>query len=263
MIAIAVVQGIDNRIDDPEIWPMLETEIERAAAAVSDGEISQHPAVAPWRAAFAQFGVKPSKYRSSIEAMLRSAQSGRLRSINPLVDLYNTISLRHQLPVGGEDLAKIIGDVRLTRANGDELFVPLGAEAPEFPPPVSVIYRDDESVICSCWNWREAERTMLTVDTTDAVLVIESIPPLDPRGGSSSDRRPGGAGDTTFGRDGGGIGAERGKSVGRDLIDSTAPWNCTEALDFFHTVHFDEVHPEFLHRYAEIPGFGPSPRTNG
>lgn len=179
-IAIAVVRGIDNRVEDPEIWPMLETEIERAAATVGDGEISQHPAVAPWRAAFAQFGVKPSKYRSSIEAMLRSAQSGRLRSINPLVDLYNTISLRHQLPVGGEDLAKIIGDVRLTRARGDELFVPLGAERPEFPPPGAVIYRDDESVICSCWNWREAERTMLTDATTGAVLVIESIPPLRP-----------------------------------------------------------------------------------
>jgi DNA/RNA-binding domain of Phe-tRNA-synthetase-like protein len=179
-VAIAVVHGIDNRVDDPEIWPMLETEIERAAASVSDGEISQHPAVAPWRAAFAQFGVKPSKYRSSIEAMLRSAQSGRLRSINPLVDLYNTISLRHLLPVGGEDLAKIVGDIRLTRAHGDELFIPLGAEAPESPPPGAVIYRDDESVICSCWNWREAERTMLTETTTDAVLVIESIPPLDP-----------------------------------------------------------------------------------
>jgi DNA/RNA-binding domain of Phe-tRNA-synthetase-like protein len=179
-VAIAVVRGIDNRVDDPEIWPMLETEIERAAASVSDGEISQHPAVAPWRAAFAQFGVKPSKYRSSIEAMLRSAQSGRLRSINPLVDLYNTISLRHLLPVGGEDLAKIVGDIRLTRAHGDELFIPLGAEAPESPPPGAVIYRDDESVICSCWNWREAERTMLIETTTDAVLVIESIPPLDP-----------------------------------------------------------------------------------
>ncbi len=180
-VAIVVVRGIDNTIDDPEIWPMLEIEIERAAASANEGEISQHPAVAPWRAAFAQFGVKPSKYRSSIEAMLRSAQSGRLRPINPLVDLYNTISLRHQLPVGGEDLAKISGDVRLTRAIGDEHFVPLGADGPEPPPAGAVIYKDDAGVICSCWNWREAERTMLTPGTTDAVLVIESIPPLDPR----------------------------------------------------------------------------------
>jgi DNA/RNA-binding domain of Phe-tRNA-synthetase-like protein len=179
-IAIAVVRGIDNTVDDPEIWPMLEVEIDRAVASLGDGEISQHPAVAPWRAAFAQFGVKPSKYRSSIESMLRSAQSGRLRPINPLVDLYNTISLRHLLPVGGEDLTKIRGDIRLTRAVGDEHFVPLGADGTEPPPAGAVIYKDDEGVICSCWNWREAERTMLTPGTTNAVLVIESIPPLDP-----------------------------------------------------------------------------------
>lgn len=179
-IAIAVVRGIDNTIVDPEIWPILDVEIERAGALANAGEISQLPAIAPWRAAFAQFGVKPSKYRSSIEAMVRSAQAGRLRPINPLVDLYNAISLRHMLPVGGEDLAAIVGDVRLTRAQGNERFTPLGAERPETPPPGAVIYRDDDSVICSCWNWREAERTMLTRDTTDAVLVIESIPPLDP-----------------------------------------------------------------------------------
>lgn len=178
-VAIAAIRGVDNTVNDPEIWPMLEVEIARAAESIGAGEISQHPAVAPWRAAFAQFGVKPSKYRSSIEAMLRSAQSGRLRSINPLVDLYNTISLRHLLPVGGEDLSKISGDVRLTRAIGDEHFQPLGADTPEPPPAGAVIYRDDEGVICSCWNWREAERTMLTPETTDAVLVIESIPPLD------------------------------------------------------------------------------------
>lgn len=181
-IGIAVVLGIDNGVDDPEIWPMLETEIARAAASIGEQEISQLAAVAPWRAAFGTFGVKPSKFRSSIESMLRSAQSGRLRSINPLVDLYNTISLRHLLPVGGEDLTKVAGDIRLTRAHGDEFFVPIGASTPEPPPPGAVIYRDDAGVICSCWNWREAERTMLTEATTNAVLVIESVPPLDPAG---------------------------------------------------------------------------------
>ncbi|MEZ4529652.1 MAG: hypothetical protein R2855_01360 [Thermomicrobiales bacterium] len=43
-IAIAVVRGVDNMVDDPEIWPMLDVEIERAAALVGAGEISQHPA---------------------------------------------------------------------------------------------------------------------------------------------------------------------------------------------------------------------------
>jgi len=122
--------------------------------------------------------VKPSKYRSSIESLLRSAQAGRVRGINPLVDLYNTVSLRHLLPCGGEDLATIQGDMRLTRARGDELFVPLGASQPEPPQPGEIIYRDDAGVICRCWNWREADRTKLTESTTDAVLFIEALPEM-------------------------------------------------------------------------------------
>ena len=32
-------------------------------------------------------------------------------------------------------------------------------------------------VICRAWNWREAERTKLTEQTTDAFLCIEALPP--------------------------------------------------------------------------------------
>ena len=66
----------------------------------------------------------------------------------------------------------------MTRAVGDEDFVPLGGAVQEPPPAGAVIYRDDVGVICSCWNWREADRTKLTETTTDAVLVIEAIPPI-------------------------------------------------------------------------------------
>jgi DNA/RNA-binding domain of Phe-tRNA-synthetase-like protein len=177
-IGMVGVHGIDNRVDDPEIEPMLQVEVERAANHLGDDEIGSHPAVAPWRSAYAAFGVKPSKYRSSIESLLRSAKAGRVRSINPLVDLYNLISLRHLLPCGGEDLTAIQGDIHLTRAAGNEPFVPLGGTENEPPPRGAVIYRDDAGVICSCWNWREADRTKLTESTTDALLVIEAVPPL-------------------------------------------------------------------------------------
>ena len=178
MIGTVTVRGVDNRAAAEIGGQWLADQIEITAAALGEAEIGSHPAVAPWRAAYQRFGVKPSKTRSSIESLLRSAKAGRLRSINPLVDLYNVVSLKHLLPCGGEDLDRLAGDLRLTRAAGDEPFVPLGGIDNEPPPPGAVIYRDDLGVVCSCWNWREADRTKLTEATTDAVLVIEALPPI-------------------------------------------------------------------------------------
>ncbi len=178
LIGTIVVRGIDNRANAEVCAAMLAARVERTARELGEEEIGSLAAVAPWRAAYQAFGVKPSKYRSSIEGLLRSAKAGRLRSINPLVDLYNTVSLAHRLPCGGEDLGTIVGDIRLTRAVGDELFVPLGGTESEPPPAGVVIYRDDLGVICSCWNWREADRTKLTETTTDAFLCIEALPPV-------------------------------------------------------------------------------------
>jgi DNA/RNA-binding domain of Phe-tRNA-synthetase-like protein len=177
MIGVVTMRGIDNRRAAEATAGLVAEQTDKTAAALGDAEIGSHPAVAPWRAAYQRFGVKPSKTRSSIESLLRSAKAGRLRAINPLVDCYNVISLKHLLPCGGEDLAAISGELRLTRASGDEPFTPLGGSDNEPPPPGAVIYRDDVGVVCSCWNWREADRTKLTEATTDAVLVIEALPP--------------------------------------------------------------------------------------
>jgi DNA/RNA-binding domain of Phe-tRNA-synthetase-like protein len=178
LIGLVIVTNIDNRTHAEECAGILSRQVTETATRLPDEDFASLPSVAPWRAAYAQFGVKPSKVRSSIENLLRSAKSGRLRSINPLVDLYNSVSLAYQLPVGGEDLDQVQGDIVLTRADGTESFLALGGTEEEPPPPGAVIYRDDAGVICSCWNWREAERTKLTGETQRAVLVMEAIPPI-------------------------------------------------------------------------------------
>jgi DNA/RNA-binding domain of Phe-tRNA-synthetase-like protein len=177
LIGIVVAEGIDNRGEDEGIREALAAAIAEAAAEVAGTDLAAHPAVAPWREAYRRFGMKPSRYRSSIEGLLRSAAAGGPRSINPLVDLYNTISLRHLLPCGGEDLDAVAGDVRLTVATGGEAFVPLGSTEESPPGPGEVVYADDAGIVCRAWNWREAERTKLTPATTRAVLVIEALPP--------------------------------------------------------------------------------------
>lgn len=92
----------------------------------------------------------------------------------PLVDLYNSISLRYGIPCGGENIDAIDGDMHLGVTQGNDTFWPLGAEKSEPTLPGEVCYYDHSGAICRCWNWREAQRTMLTEETKNAVIVTES-----------------------------------------------------------------------------------------
>jgi len=127
------------------------------------------------------FGAKPKDYPSSIENLIRRVRKGHhVPHINLLVDLYNTISLRYIVPVGGEDIDKIEGDVELTFATDHEAPVRLLGESEERPPrPGEVIYKDSISTICRRWNWKEADRTKFSEQTTNGFLVIEGLPPVD------------------------------------------------------------------------------------
>jgi DNA/RNA-binding domain of Phe-tRNA-synthetase-like protein len=177
VVGVVVATGIDNRRAGEAAAALLAASAAAAREVIGDDDLPAHPAVAVWREAYRRFGVKPSAYRSGIEGLLRAARAGGVRSVNPLVDLYNAVALRHLLPCGGEDLAAIAGDLRLTRARGGERFVPLGATEEQPPLPGEVVYADDVGTVCRAWNWREADRTKLTPETTRAVLVIEALPP--------------------------------------------------------------------------------------
>ena len=79
------------------------------------------------------------------------------------------------LSAKSEDLDKIVGGLYLGKAKGGESFFPLGAESDAPALPEEIIYYDEEGAVCRCLNWREAQRTMLTEETKNAILVIESI----------------------------------------------------------------------------------------
>ena len=100
-IAVAVARGIDNAQARPGIAEGWQEAWAGASVAASSGNAQSHPRVRPWREAFQAMGVSGKEFRSSIEALLRRAmKGGEPFSINPLVDWYNTVSLRHVVPAG-------------------------------------------------------------------------------------------------------------------------------------------------------------------
>lgn len=177
-ISTLVIHQIDNHVDekdDPYFAKLLSDGAKESEKFITNESFKDNEVVDEWRQAFRKFKTKKGA-RCSIEALLKRVSQGREFSpINPLVDIYNSISLKYGVPCGGENLNAFDGDLHLGEAKGGEGFKPLGATEDAPALPGEIIYYDKSGAICRCLNWREAQRTMLTEDTTDSVLVVEAI----------------------------------------------------------------------------------------
>jgi DNA/RNA-binding domain of Phe-tRNA-synthetase-like protein len=94
--------------------------------------------------------------------------------------VYNAISVKHQIPLGGEDVRKYSGGPRLSRATGNEKFelISSGETMVEHPDVGEVVWCDDEGVTCRRWNWRQSRRTALTDETTSGVCFFDALEPV-------------------------------------------------------------------------------------
>ncbi len=175
-IGVAIFYNIDNTIEVTEKYKeMLRIAEKQALTFMANENLSSNEVIKVWREAFHKFKTKKGA-RSSVEALLKRAYKGNhIGTINPLVDIYNSISLKYALPCGGEDMDTFVGDIRLTKAAGNEKFITLGTAKNEPPYEGEIVYKDDAGAICRCWNWRESSRTMLTENTKNAFLCIELI----------------------------------------------------------------------------------------
>ena len=175
-LGLLVAIGINNQGSYDEISGMLRSAEEELRKKVPFDTLATFPKIGDWREAYRSFGFKPSAFKSSIEALTRRVlKGGEIPSINPLVDLYNFISIKHILPMGGDDLDKVDGDITLTLADGSERFVMLGTDTHTEIKAGEVIYCDEKEVLCRAWNYRECEKSKITETTQNACLVIEGL----------------------------------------------------------------------------------------
>jgi DNA/RNA-binding domain of Phe-tRNA-synthetase-like protein len=179
-VGAVVAKNVNNAGTTEEIQERLRTLEAGIRTKYNTETLSQTPKIDVWRKTYSAFGAKPKENRSSVENLYRLVLQGtNLRHINKLVDAYNLISLRHTVPVGGEDIDKMSGDIVLTFAKANEAPVLLLGDKEPRPPHVGeVVYKDDISTVCRRWNWREADRTKLTEETKNCILVIEGLPPV-------------------------------------------------------------------------------------
>jgi DNA/RNA-binding domain of Phe-tRNA-synthetase-like protein len=179
---VAVLRAADLVVEverSPALTRMIEEAERSCRARWSAVELSAIPAVAAWRRAYRGFGVKKTSYRSSVERLFKRVLSGAyLPQVNNLVDLYNCLSLAHGLCLGADDIEKTTGDLAFRFSRPGDSFFDMSAEAGDNandpPREGEVVYADQGHVLCRRWNWRQDGRSLVTPETKNALLTVQS-----------------------------------------------------------------------------------------
>jgi DNA/RNA-binding domain of Phe-tRNA-synthetase-like protein len=177
---ILYASGLKNTTSTGESTAWLREAEGESRERFAHDSLKDHPHIRLWQEAFSTFGAKPSKYPSSVEALLKRVLSDKeLPSINALVDAYNASSIRYVIPIGGEDRDRLQSDLELRFMSGTEMFdtTNAGQSVVEKVPAGEVAWADTEGVTCRRWNWRQCRRTALTTDTANAYFVLDHLAP--------------------------------------------------------------------------------------
>jgi DNA/RNA-binding domain of Phe-tRNA-synthetase-like protein len=177
-VAFVVAEGLTIA---PQRPPALEALIAEREAATRErwggAELSAIPGIAAWRAAYKGFGIKQTRYRSSVERLVKNVLAGRpLARVNAFVDLYNAVSLGAVLPLGADDLDRVTPPLCFRYSREGDSFVDMAeeGEAPEAPKPGEVVYADAAHVLCRRWNWRQDARSIIRPQTRRAVVTVQA-----------------------------------------------------------------------------------------
>lgn len=174
-LGVVVIKNMDNTKNSDEIITLLENANEEAKKYLVNEQLSENEVIKVYREAYTKFKTKKGA-RSSIEALLKRVKQGKpVGNINPLVDIYNSASLKFGLPCGAEDIDTFKGDLELTITSGGDDFYPLDDDKNEPTLDGELCYKDELGAVCRCFNWRDGVRTMITESTKNAFIIMELI----------------------------------------------------------------------------------------
>lgn len=172
-LVVAIARGIDNQAENASVranWQAAWAGV--AEFGIDDARL--HPYVDAWRKHFAVLGVSMKRFPTSVEAMLRRAlKGGDPFTINPVVDFYNTLTLRHACPAGAFNLGVIHEPIQLRRTLAADRFTALGSDTEIELSVGEIAYASGHSVLTRHFMWRQSVQGLISEDSTDVFFVSE------------------------------------------------------------------------------------------
>jgi DNA/RNA-binding domain of Phe-tRNA-synthetase-like protein len=178
-IVTAIAKGL-KAVNTDKLTDEMSLAWQNAAAEAAKYENPQsHPYIAPWGERMKAAGAPRKKFPSSIEALVRrAAKSGEPVRIGPLVDFYNTISLRYIVPAGGFDLDSLQHGLALRLSREGDTFEALDEAGAENIPAGEVSYADGSEILTRHFVWKQSRQALITPANSNVFFVSEILAEL-------------------------------------------------------------------------------------
>ena len=180
MVLVCLAGAVDNKHYPASLHDFYAKVQESVKKRLGGKKADSVEAFAVWREA------QPSRnFPAAHEALgVRVASGNTLRSINPLVDLYNGASLALlsqgiAAPIGAWDSDQL-PTLRLTETQGGEKFRELGKseEVEALPGEISYATPDGETLVTRHFVWRQSQLGAVSSSTDHFFMVSELIEPF-------------------------------------------------------------------------------------
>ena len=162
-VAIILAKDLDNKNRVKETNHLLKEVEKMVLMTFNKDTIRTHDLVAPWTIARQQFGKKTTHYHTSVEQLLKKVlQHQKIEAKDTITAVVRYLSLKHIIPVGVDDPAKLNGDISFEMKNGD------------------LWYRDAKKMLGKKLDYWKNPRAALKQTSTSALIHFEFLPPISP-----------------------------------------------------------------------------------
>jgi len=173
-IGVAVLRGLRIAETHPELEALKDKVTAAAFSRYQGVNLGSLERIQAYREVYRSFGVDPGSRSSSLEALLRRVVRGRdLPLVNTVVDALNAASVEMMVAAAAYDLGRLSLPVTLRFAQKGETFSQIGGTEQTALETGELVYADQTQVICWDFNYRDADATKITLETTDVLLIVD------------------------------------------------------------------------------------------
>ena len=157
-----------------ELNDYLDKGIQEILTTETRESIKENPIIQGFYELHQRVGVPRRKNPPASENLLLTLiKKQTLFHINPVVDIYNLISMNSKLALGAHDIDQASGNITLRLTNGTESFIPLGQQVNKGVIPGVYSYIDDSNDVLCYLEIRQVDKTKIINNSKNIFYIVQ------------------------------------------------------------------------------------------